>query len=390
MKEHFKRIWEIGIREIRSLGNRPMILCCMLLVPLVSIFFFPGLMKNGLPTDLPCGLVDEDNTATTRSIIRILNSMQYTDLGHKYANFHDARKAVQRGEIYGFFYVPHGLTDDALASRQPKISFYTADTYYIAGSLLMKDLKVVSELAGMAVTKSTLTAKGIPESMLMGIVQPIVIETHCMSNPYLNYSVYLSNIIVPGMVFLLAMLFTAYTIGLEWKNNTQKELQGICRGSATVAVIGKLWPQTLIFSMMLILANTVFFRYLGYPCKVPVIRMIMIDILALVASQALGVFFYGLFRQMRLAMSACSLFGVVQFSMCGFTFPATAMDPVLQVIGNIFPLRHFYLLYCNQALNGYPLIYAYGSIVALLVMLLLPPLVLPLLRGHMESGVYKP
>lgn len=390
MKDYFIKMWQLGLREIRLFGKRPMFLCCMLLVPLVSIFFFPGLMKSGLPTELPCGLVDEDNTATTRSIVRILNSMQYTDLGHKYANFHDARKAVQRGEIYGFFYVPRGVTDDALASRQPKISFYTNDSYYIAGSLLMKDLKVVSELAGMAVTKSTLTAKGIPESMLMGIVQPIVIETHCISNPYLNYSVYLSNLIIPGMIFLLAMLFTSYTLGLEWKNNTVKEYYELADGSITVALVGKLWPQTLLFSMMIVLADTVFYRYLGYPCQVPVIRMIAFGILGVIASESIAIFFYGTFRQMRMSMSASSLFAVVQFSMCGFTFPATAMSPVLQLLGNIFPLRHYYLIYCNQALNGYNLAYVWPSIVALLVMLLLPPMVIKSMRYAMLNIEYKP
>ena len=81
---------------------------------------------------------------------------------------------------------------------------------------------------------------------------------------------------------------------------------------------------------------------------------------------------------------------MAQFSMSGFTFPCTAMSPTLQALSNIFPLRHFYLLYCNQALNGYPQAYAYASFVGLLIMLLLPPLVLPLLREHMENGVYTP
>ncbi len=383
-------MWQLGLREIRLFGKRPMFLCCMLLVPLISIFFFPGLMKNGLPTKLPCGLVDEDNTSTTRSIVRILGSMQYTDLSHKYANFHDARKAVQRGEIYGFFYIPHGTTDKALASRQPKMSFYTNDAYYIAGSLLMKDLKVVSELAGMAVTKSTLTAKGIPESMLMGIVQPIVIETHCISNPYLNYSVYLSNLIIPGMIFLLSMLFTAYTLGLEWKYNTVKEYYQMSGGSITVAMVGKLWPQTILFSIMIILADVVFYKYLGYPCKVSIFRMTLFGIFGIIASESIAIFFYGVFRQMRLSMSVCSLFAVVQFSMSGFTFPATAMSGDLRLLSNIFPLRHYYLIYCNQALNGYNLAIVWPSIAALLVMLLLAPMVIKSMRYAMLNIQYKP
>lgn len=58
----------------------------------------------------------------------------------------------------------------------------------------------------------------------MGILQPIVIETHPMKNAFLDYSVYLSNMLVPGLLILLIMLTTTYVIGLEWKQDRQMEL----------------------------------------------------------------------------------------------------------------------------------------------------------------------
>ena len=42
-------------------------------------------------------------------------------------------------------------------------------------------------------------------------------------------------------------------------------------------------------------------------------------------------------------------------SISGFSFPVMAMHPALQVLSNLFPLRHYFLIYVSQTLNGYPM-----------------------------------
>lgn len=222
MKNVLTRIWSIYKRELKIFSHRPLFLFTMIVAPVLCLIFFTSLMSDGLPAKLPAGIVDEDDTKVTRIVSRILGSMEETELTTRYATFSEARQAMQRGEIYGFFYIPKGLTEDAIANRQPKLSFYTNETYFVPGTLLMKDMRYASELSGLALTRENLYGKGLTEDQAMGILQGIVIETHPLNNPYLDYSVYLNNIIVPGILILLIMLATTYTIGLEWKQGTQK------------------------------------------------------------------------------------------------------------------------------------------------------------------------
>src|SRR5574344_501117 len=197
MKRLYYQLKAIILRELQIFAHRPMFLFTMIVAPIVCIIFFTPLMADGLPTNLPAGWVDEDDTHITRIVGRILGSMEETNLTTRYANFEDARKAMQKGEIYGFFYIPKGLTEKAIASRQPRLSFYTNETYFVPGTLLMKDLRYICELAGLALTRENLYGHGLTERQAMGGIQPIVIETHPLNNPHLDYSVYLSNIILP-------------------------------------------------------------------------------------------------------------------------------------------------------------------------------------------------
>lgn len=379
-------------RELYFFSHRPLMLMVMFVAPVGLLVFFMTLMNAGLPTDLPAGVVDEDNTATTRTLMRTLDAMENTNLTYSYANFSEARDAMQRGEIYAFFHIPSGTTEAALGQRQPVIAFYTNDAYFVAGSLLMRDMRTAAEMAGMAVTRQTLIAKGMSDADAMAAVRPIVIESHPLGNPTLNYSVYLSNIIVPGCILLLAMIFTPYTIGLEWKRGKQRRVYRKWAGeSTTVFLAGKLVPQAVLFSLMMLLCDVVFYKYYQFPCHCGMWMMWLVGVLCILAAQSFGVFVYGLLQgNMRFAMCVCSLWGIVSFSISGLSFPTMAMSPILQAAAWLFPLRHYYLLYVNQALHGYSMFYAWPSVVALLCFLLLPLLTLPLYRYAFRHSKYKP
>lgn len=164
-----------------------------------------------------------DMTSTSRQLMRNLDAFEQTAIVAHYPTINEARAAMQKGEIYGFYYIPKGTTAKAQSQRQPTVSFYTNNTLLIAGSLLYKDMKMMSELASGAAARTSLYAKGATEDQAMAFLQPIVIDTHPLNNPWLNYSVYLCNTFAPGVLMLLIFMITVYSIGVEIKDRTARE-----------------------------------------------------------------------------------------------------------------------------------------------------------------------
>lgn len=389
-KNIWSKILALCVEDVQGYFRRPLLIFCLLAAPLLCILFFTSLMASGLPTDLPAGVVDEDDTQVTRSFIRTMDAMEQTDIVAHFNTFGDARKAMQRGEIYAFFYIPRGTTEEAISSRQPHVSFYTNETYFIPSALLMKDMRMSAELLGLSLTRETLTGKGLTTERAMGILQPIVIEKHALGNSYLNYSVYLTNIILPGILFILAMLCSSYVIGEEWKKDHQRELYMNVDQSQTTAIAGKLLPITLIYSLIILFIDVYLYKYLEFPCKSGILPMFLTGVMGVMASQGLAILFFGIFMgQMRFSMSICSLWGILGVSLSGFTFPVSAMHPVLQTLCNLFPLRHYYLIYCNQALNGYSIAYVWPHVLALLCFMIVPFVVMRRYRTAFLKAKYK-
>ena len=358
--------------------------------PLFCYVFFTTLMSSGLPTNMPVGIVDQDQTSTTRQLVRNLDAFEQTAVVAHYPTFNEARTAMQRGEIYGFFYIPEGTTADAQAQRQPTVSFYTNNTLLIAGSLLFKDMKTMGELASAAVGQATLLAKGATEDQAVALLQPIVIDTHPLNNPWINYSVYLNNTFMPGVLMLLIFMITVFSIGVEIKERTARQWMRMSNNSIWIALAGKLLPHTAVFFLMGICYNVYLYGFLDFPCNSGILPMLFATLCLVLASQSMGILMIGTLPTLRLGLSFASLWGVLSFSMCGLSFPAMGMHPILQALANLFPLRHYFLIYVDQALNGYSMTYSWINYVALLLFMLLPFLIAPRLKGALIYYKYIP
>jgi len=383
-------VWQIMKRECHRMVARPLYLFCMVIAPLFCYIFFTTLMSSGLPTNLPIAVVDLDDTSTSRNLVRNLDAFEQTAVIAHYGSVNEARNAMQRGEIYGFFYIPKGLSADAQTQQQPTLSFYTNNAYLIAGSLLFKDMKMMSELAAGAATRTVLYAKGATEDQAMAFLQPIVIDTHPLSNPWLNYSVYLCNTLIPGVLMLLIFMVTVYSIGVEIKDRTAREWLRMGNNSIYIALTGKLLPHTIVFFIMGIFYNVYLYGFLQFPLNSGIFPMLFATLLMVLASQCCGIFMIGVLPTLRLGLSFASLWGVVSFSISGFTFPVMAMHPVLQALSNLFPLRHYFLIYVDQALNGYSMAYSWVNYVALLLFMMLPFLIVHRLKEALVYYKYVP
>ena len=378
------------MRELLILRENHIYTFCMVLFPILVIFFFTSLMDDGLPTDMPVGVVDMDNTTTSRSLTRKLDGFQMSKVVARYPSVTEARRAIQRNEIYGFLYIPKGTTEKLISSRQPKISYYYTYTTMAAGSMLMKDMKTISTLGSAGLGQATMRVKGLTDAQIQTLLQPIKVDLHQIANPWSNYNAYLSTMIVPGIIMLFILLISAYSLGTELKFVTSKDWIERADGNITVALLGKFLPQTVIWLAIVYSYEWYVFYHLGFPHLGSPWMLVLLGLMQVLASQGFGIFAFGLMPSLRMSMSICSLWAVLSISMAGSAFPVMGMDGALQSLSWLFPLRHYWMMYQTCVFNGFPLIESWFHFVALAAFMLLPWLVVKKIKNAMLTYVYIP
>nr|MBP7472361.1 ABC transporter permease [Prevotella sp.] len=362
----------------------------MIIFPIFIFVFFTSLMNEGQPIEMPVGVVDMDNTATTRALTRKLDAFQTTEITAHYANINEARRAIQKNEIYAFIYFPEHTTDDLISGNRPKMSFYYSDVCITGGSLLFRDLKTICSLGSAAVGSAKLSALGKTGEEVKTFLQPINIQLHPIGNPEINYNVYLSNSLAPACFFLLVFLITAYSIGTELKFGRSKEWLAMAGNNIFVAITGKLLPQFLIF--LSVVYGYMFYIYyvLDFPHPGGVGVILILGLLSVLACQGFGMFIFGIMPSLRMSMSLCSLWASVSFSVMGATFPVSSMDPELSAIAQLFPMRHYFMIYQTCLFSGFPLTDVWPNVAALIIFASLPLLVIYRIKNAMLTYVYIP
>ena len=390
MLRHLLNIWRIAQREMKILIKNPIYLCCMVIFPLLTMLFFTSLLDEGVPQEMPVGVVDLDNSSTSRALVRRLDGFQTSRVVAHYTSVAEARHAMQENEIYGFLYIPKGTSEKLLASRRPKVSYYYSNVSIAAGSMVMKDMKTITTLGSAGVGQAVMRARGFTPRQIQTLLQPIRIDLHQVANPWSNYNMYLSTVFVPGVMMLFMFLITTYSLGMELKFNRGKEWLGKANGNIVVAILGKYLPQAVVFLALIFFYEFYIYNVLHFTHAGSLWTIVLLAVLQVFGSIGFGVFIFGLMPSLRMSMSICSLWGVLSFSLAGSAFPVMGMDSPIQALTWLFPLRHYYMLYQITVFNGYPLIDAWFHFVALVAFTLLPWFVIRKIKNAMLTYVYIP
>ncbi|MCM1369248.1 MAG: ABC transporter permease [Candidatus Amulumruptor caecigallinarius] len=375
-------------RSLVMMFRRPVMWMSVFGLPLFLFLFIGSMLNKGLPTRLPATIVDLDGTGMSRQITQQLGAMQMVDLKYVANSYSEARRQMQKGEIYGYFLIPENFQADLLSGRGPEISFYTNMTYYVPGTLLFKTFKTTAVYTKAGTAAELARDLGQNPAELAPMMQPVNIHAHAIGNPLLNYGIYLGNSFIPGVLQLMIMLVTVFTLGEEIKRNTSRQMLRQAGNSIFRAMFCKIFPQTVIWWCVALFMTAWLFKFNGYTMQGSWFWLIMSELLFVVATQAFAVFVFGILPNMRLALSVCALTGILSFSIAAFSFPEQSMYPAVSIFSWLMPVRYNFLIYSDVALNGRDIFYSRFWFVAYLAYMLLPLVVMPRIKQHMARPVY--
>ena len=376
----WQNIGAVVRRELRIMRNRPIYLLGSVVTVAFCAIFFLTFLKQGLPHDLPIGIVDLDNSSLSRNFSRQLDA---TQLGKvlKYDSFAEAREDMQSGKITAVCVIPAGMYADVQASRRPTFTYYLNGLYFVGGALSYKNLLTMINLADGAVQREILRAKGVNEDAIMGRIQPVNVDVHQIGNQYTNYGYYLTNIFLPGVLALTVVIILIYSLGAELKYGTSRHLLSTAGGSMYNALFGKLVVYTTLFSVIGLILILLMYDWMHFPINGSIWNMFLAIVLLVLASESVAIFIIGLLPIPRLALSIGALYSVLAFSMSGFTLPVETMPPYIQGLAEAFPLRHYFLFYSREVIFGTGFAGWWQEVIHLLIFLLLPSLVIYRLKG---------
>ncbi len=365
-------VGRVLLRELRRIKLNPRYLVIMTLGIVFTFVFFATVTKEGQPKRLPVAVVDMDGSYLSRRICHEINATQGVRVVAVYNNHTEARKAMQNGKIFAFYEIPKGTYNNVLQFRSPHFVLYMNSAYMLAGTLSYKQLATMGMLATGAVQREIYRKKGYNDDQIMGLIQPVEYDTRTIGNPWINYGNYLMTTLIPAVIAFIVLMHTSYLISRERQERTLRSWMRRAGGNTIKGLIGKMLPYTVWYSFLCLLANLIMFGFMGFPLHGSWLLIVLSSILLVTASQSVGCFIAGCIPDAPLAMSISAIYCAVSFTLSGFSFPVDSMPRIFTILSEIYPIRHYYLNFCDIAIfgNGMNLCWPrFGMLIAFTILL---------------------
>lgn len=389
ISENNSPFYSVLKRELIRMTSRRLYLGVCVILPLFSIFFMVTIFGTGQMENIPIGIVDLDQTSTSRNISRTVATVPTFKVTEHYTNMEDARKATQQTKIYGYLVIPHNFESDVMAGRQATLAYYYHYALLSVGTEIYGAFESLLEALSLSPIVTEAVALGVGEQQIVNFLIPVNTQSHPLYNSSLDYSVYLTNPFFFVLFQVIILLLTVYIIGSEIKFRTATQWLETANMNIFTAVVGKLLPYTVIFCIIGVFANYIIFGVMDIPFSCGFLPLNLTTILFIIATQAFGVFLFSLFPAIGIVISVVSMVGSLGATLSGVTFPVPFMYPAVYYTSFLFPVRHFVEINQNLLYGNYGFAYTWQNVSILFIFPLVTLLVLPHLKNAILSHKYE-
>lgn len=362
----------VATREYKRIIRKPIYWFATIILPLFILLVMATIFGNGLIRELPVGIVDNDNSQLSRTMIRNLDAVPELHVATVYSNIGEAQSDVEAKKIYGYMHIPANLERDIKSNRATQLPFYYHFALLSVGGEVLSGFYTYLTHFATIPLMHTAAKLNIDKDKAEIIASPITADFHPLNNPSLDYTIYLSYPYFYVIFQILILLTTAYTIGREYKEYTATDWLSTAGNNRIAALYGKLLPYFVIYSIVACFANAILFTWVEIPIKTNLYTIIPTCMLFVAATLSVAVFIFAIHPNLAFIIGFISMFGSLSATMVGVTFPITAMPKVVEWASYLFPARHFTILCQNICYEGLNLSYTWQHYSALLLFLLLP------------------
>ncbi|WP_192901770.1 ABC transporter permease [Pigmentiphaga sp. H8] len=356
-------------REAAWLRRHPRELAMISWVPLLAVLLLWWMFSAGIPTRLPIAIVDDDHSALSRQLARMLEAAPGLRIARRDASLAEARAGMERGDTYAVVAIERDFSRDIKRGASGHVTLYHNAQFYTVSGLVLRDVQTVAMTLSAGVEMAARNRRGEPARAVAVNAEPIRPGSLALFNPSLNYEQFLAAALIPALLHILGMTAGAWAVGREIRDRTVGAWLAaatgagtapdggvrIAAGPALAALAGKLaWPWTGLSGVGLAaLLWLTWGRGWHPPGSLPWVALALVAFMAL--SIAMGAAAALATRSLRTALSLAGVVTAPAFAFSGMGFPLAAMPVGARAWALALPYTHYIRLQVEQLQMAAPL-----------------------------------
>ena len=311
------------LQTIKDIFSDKGVLLLLLIAPIIYGFFYPWPYSTEVVNHVPVGIIDNDNSNLSRTIVRYASASPQLDT-QLFLNEQQAKEAMWSDEIAGYMVIPSGLEQQVLSGKAASVSVLGNGGYFLLNkNVQMGFLKAVSTVsAGIEVKKNV--AQGAYSATAAANTQAVPLVIIPLYNQTEGYGAY----VVPAVSILILqqtlLIATAMLIGTWYE---QRRHATSIRGW-----LGRIAALSMFSFIIGCFYYGWTFELHHYPRGQNMLGSLLFLLLFCPTVATLGCVLGLWFRQRERSMQILIFSSLPMFFVSGYPWPADQLPTVLQII----------------------------------------------------------
>jgi ABC-2 type transport system permease protein len=375
----FVRIWHIVTKELIHLRRDVLLISFIVLGPVTELTLIAWSTSAGIER-LPTAIVDHDQTEASRSLVRALENAETFDAVYYPTTDEELRTLIDDGTVSTGVLIPSGFAAGLAApgSDPPQVEVIVDGSDPTAAR--------AAEMSAQGVVNSFGQELALERSGSLPSDLGEVIRTDV--RVWFNEELSEANYTVPSemgfMLEMVALMVASISIARERELGTFEQLM-VTPIRAWELIIGKAIPAVLIsyFDFLVMLAITIL--GFGVPMKGSLPLLLVLALFYIFVELGWGLLISGFSRTQLQALLLVMILAMVAMIFSGYAFPVDTMPPLMQMIANLVPIKHWLLILRDIMLKGAGISAFWKELVALAVLgVVINAVTLTILRRRLD------
>ena len=342
-----KQIIQLIKRELHRVIHDHSIFLTVIIAPILYAFFLGSIYLNKDISNIRFGVVDNDNTVTSREMTRKLSASPKINLTEHLSNYQDGVQELKKLDILGFVVFPKGFEKDLLRKKETQVTLYLNNTRFLPSNELNMAVNKVMLQAGADIRLKYYENQGVVSSLAAKMINPLKIDIDPIYNVKNSYG----DFLLPALFFLI--LQQTILLGMTESVSKDRELGLLKDDSKGILsyVIGKPVYYLVLYAAYVIFFTWVVFPLFQVPVKASFLPIFIISMLFLMTVLILAMWIGTFIKRQKHSLVILAFSTYPLFLLSGYSWPLSSMPVFLQSLAALVPttpmmeaMRKLYLM----------------------------------------------
>lgn len=354
------RTWYLIRKEFTQLFRDKLLAPLVILGPLAELLMIAWSSSQGID-HLPTAILDLDNTHASRGLIVAMENTETFD-PYFVDNLDQVTADVEAGRALAAWVIPYGFESQLLDADQSSVAVQLV----VDGSDVMSAQTAVTTAGGLAASYG--------QSM---VLQPVSAGAAQMPpldmslRVWFNEEMKESNYMIPSELGFIAAAIVAMlasmVIAKERELGTLEQLMVTPLRSSELVIGKSVMAVSLGFVLYLLMLAMVILVF-DVPMRGSLPLLLVLSFLYMLVELGWGLMISAVAKTQMQALLITFAVIMVIIIFSGYAFPVDTMPPFMQVIANIFPLKHWLIVFRGIMLKGAGVQELWPELLAILVL----------------------